>query len=652
MANKNVFEGSDLEIRTRLREASKSDEGAATLILKIDDVEQPPVEMSVRRNWAEHRHTFSEVPFDKDNYRVEYEVQHDGETYVGADDYTVWPTWVDVKLTDDVTRAPAPNTAFKLEFEGGETSSFRTGESGRVRCKVKYKALLRGLLDTPTLTFLRWSGPTQHGRSREAFVELPEYAASLVSPAWKGQSIEQFVNLSSGNQGATLGHDQKGRRIAFNLKLVDKRSPGNVINPPNGQPIYVKVELADRAGRNADLADLEGVNEKGSTAAALSGKLATANGAASFTLVLGRGGLERYKVRIGTTPACEDVTVKLTSMRKLWVGSVGRAACPDISKAVAAFRKVGITLEKEADLLMTDNQLGRAIVRAADSPHSSDRFIVGSHNLSEVTAAWAPLHAPLTAFLVWADHQYDAATGDSPLCRSLSTDISKTEKITWPPTGAKVYGAKVDAFETVERDAHKCTIFRNSLCDGDASLRNASALVLGSGQNGAALDVGANLYIDPKKSIRHVWVKVPDDLIPIIENGRLVRVAFDVHYAKGPYLGWASNGGVVIALRGQSTSAAMSTIVHEIGHRLNQLSDRSAGVSISRREQHKLQYNERGHSGWHCAEGISSKVFSSGADLTGLNGSCVMFGESVTFTKYDFCAKCTPFVLAELVDKV
>jgi hypothetical protein len=98
------------------------------------------------------------------------------------------------------------------------------------------------------------------------------------------------------------------------------------------------------------------------------------------------------------------------------------------------------------------------------------------------------------------------------------------------------------------------------------------------------------------------------------------------------------------------------TIVHEIGHMMNQAGESTvAGLDVG--TDHGKTYTsarEPYHLGGHCAEGIDDAIFADPSQqLKGrAAATCVMYGEGSTTKLADFCAKCAPFVMAEPLDRV
>jgi len=88
-------------------------------------------------------------------------------------------------------------------------------------------------------------------------------------------------------------------------------------------------------------------------------------------------------------------------------------------------------------------------------------------------------------------------------------------------------------------------------------------------------------------------------------------------------------------------------MAHEMGHAMKMVASNAMvipGIADPKAE-HGRWYDARGHQGDHCAEGVPVAVYSSGADLDGQPGTCVMFGESDTGGPVDFCDRCKKILL-------
>lgn len=643
MANIDVFEKSDLKIKVKLKQKSKKDNDTAQLIKTVDNLTVSTESLSVRKQWVEVKHTFADVPDDKDNYQFKYRVTHDGETIQGADTYTVWPRTAKVTLKNDADDTPLPDAYFDLKFANDEVSHFQTDGSGERECKLKQKSIW-GIGDMTRLVFVTWDGATT-GRVRVARMRVVKYKATLELPAWTDATRTQYVNTKSEKKGKELGHDGLGRSVAFTVKLVDADDPTRELGPDPNQQVFIKATLTDMTKRTANTPTLVDVKElDASTPGVVTGTVKSDNAhRARFTLRLGLGGKEKCKLEVGTTNACSDAKVEFINKRKLWVQSIAAAgATPSLANATGAMDNVGIELARDADVVLAPNDApAGAMLPGAVFGQGSDMLVIGDHNVGAFTKKWTKEHAPLSAYLIFCDYQFDAGR------RAQSTSIS---------------------YDTVDADPFTCTPLSEDYVLLPKNLHNGKCAVVGTwksnattgthkGAKGAIPDncYGVDWAGDPGK----LTITLPALAKAVVDGGETLTITLKVTYAEGEYNGWTPStprGGVVIALRnsdGARIAADMNkTVVHELGHLLNQVGE-TAGTGLTLDVDHEWNYTGRGHLGGHCAFGVSKGVYDGGGSMEGQGAAtCVMYGEASDNKSVDFCVKCAPFVKAEPMEKL
>ena len=659
MATKDIYEKGKLDIKVKLKEKSKKETDTARLILVVDGVDKAPITLTVKKQTVTHNHVFEDVAATKDNYLLTYRVEHDTETIRSSTEYRVWPLTAKVKLVNQIDFAPLKDIAFDLLFEGGAVSHFRTGADGTCLCKLKQKALF-SIPSLPHVSFMEWQSGKDHGRDRVANMLVVQYKADLVSPAgWAGTEVKQYVNLASANTGDTLGHDNQGTKVAFKVKLVDALDATRPVTAPIGHDVFLKATLSEMTKRNAKLPTFVGATILKTSKTEVTAKVQTiGGGTATFTLQLGLGGKEKVKLQVGTTAACADFEVDFEGWRKLWLQSIAPAGKkPALDDAVGAMEKVGIELlaEPDVDIAGAAPPAG-SIVPGATFGVAGDQVVVGDHNVTAFTALWTKTNDPLSAYAVFCDFQFDG--GEVPQIANASYDFPETQTIAWPP-GGDVRGFVARPLPASQK------ILAVNLQNGNHAVQgtwtvNGPADSPHLGATGA-FDA-ADLHVDWATGPGLVWVRAPAALVPILDDGAEVTADLDVAWCKGPYNGWAPDppvGGVVIALRngsqGERPAHGMNqTLVHELGHLLNQVNDTpGAGVALSRSSDHKWNYTGRGHSGGHCAFGVSWLAFKTGGSMAGKSAAiCVMYGEGSDTRGIDYCVKCAPFVKAEPMESL
>ena len=299
-----------------------------------------------------------------------------------------------------------------------------------------------------------------------------------------------------------------------------------------------------------------------------------------------------------------------------------------------------------------------SIVPGATFGIGGDQVVVGDHNVSSFTPLWTKTNDPLSAYAVFCDFQFDAGT--APQLASVAYGFPLTQTIDWPPGGTE------RGFVTRPLSGDQELLAVN--------LQNGNHAVQGTWEvtgPGDSAHLGAtaafaddDLYVDWAASPGRLFVRAPAALVPMLDDGAEVRVELDVAWCEGPYNGWAPSnppGGVVVALRNgggaggaRPANGMNQTLVHEVGHLLNQVDDTpGAGVAPTRSSDHKWNYTGRGHSGGHCGFGVNWLVFKTGGSMSGKSAAiCVMYGEGSDTRGIDYCVKCAPFVKAEPMESL
>lgn len=652
-----VYEKGVLQIKARLKERSKKSTDVARLFLDVDGTDGVPIGLSVAKKELVHRHVFDDVPQDKDNYQVAYRITHRSETIRGSDTYRVWPAAVKVTLKRE-DNTVLPNVHFDLRYHDDSSHGrFRSGNDGSCVC-----FLHKSTYSFPNITdlvFVRWE-PGANRRERVAIVRPATYKATLVTPAgWAGTEVTQSVNVASAQAGDTLGHDKQGRSVKFNLKLTNTNDPGQTA--PAGESLYIKATLSEMTKRTAELPTLVGVLDLVATATELTGRVQSGvAGKASFTLKLGLGGKEKLKLQMGTTPECTDAEVKFVNARKLWLESIARAgAKPALADATAAMKKVGVELLEEPDVDVAGaNPPAGSMVPGRHFGLGSPQLVVGDHNINSFTTLWAKPHAPLGAYAVFCDYQFDAGE-NGPETADLYYDVPMAN-IVWPPTGVNVGGFQVAPCPR-GRTLLPVDLRGNDSVTGEWYVTAPP----NHPQLWQSTPLPADhIHVDWVNNPDRAIIKLPGAVVNLVSGGATVQVHLQVTTVKGPYNGWAPDppkGGVVIALRnraganGLRAAAGMNqTVVHELGHLLNLVADvPGRGTGMTLEDDHDRHYRFRGHSGGHCATGVGLVTYRLGGDLSGnADATCVMYGEGSSTRKIDFCAKCAPFVLVEPMERL
>lgn len=641
MPHENHFEDNKVTIRVKLVPNARNAQDSADLIIKDCNGDSAPINLRIKKEWIEHKHTFARVPDQRESYEFSYEVRHEGQTKQGDMTATVWPRTVNVKLLNVLDNQAMPNKHFHLGVGDNEFGYYKTDGNGVAQCKLKHTGVVQ-MRSRPELRFVQWVDGKGVGRNREALVERVEYRAAITAPDWAIGVVDHFVNVASA--GGLPGHDHNGRDIRILVKLVDPRSPTARITPRGGERIYVKATLSELTARTQQKATLAGLQALDRAGDVITGYLTANAGTGAFTLTLGFGGLERCKLQIGTTPDCSDVAVEFINKRKVWIRSLSAPEkAPDMSDARRSLVPVGISLEEEDALTINPDTLPAGTVIPGDCfGATGDAFIVGTHNIAAVKAAWQTGKAPLGAYVIFADYQYDGAKNNT------KTSASST------------FSGSVSAW-VVLSSTKNVTFLPIDLRNGNFAVNGAWVSLATQGQHAGAQgvlsrnDFGFDAINHPGK----VKVTLPPEAADVVNAGESVRVTVNALPAAGAYNGWApsnpNNGGVVIALKNRQGARKVSemnqTVTHELGHMMGLVKEPTADTGLTLAGNHGWHYDTtRAHTGSHCATGISATVYNGGGSLADARGSCVMFGMAHAKRKGDLCDKCKPFLTCRTLE--
>ena len=140
--------------------------------------------------------------------------------------------------------------------------------------------------------------------------------------------------------------------------------------------------------------------------------------------------------------------------------------------------------------------------------------------------------------------------------------------------------------------------------------------------------------------VNHNKIKIHFDKIPkrhFLHFFRKAQVKIKVRLLKSSINGLSWYNTIWIAHENMHSGTRplkekLATTIHETGHFIGMV---PAGQTT--------HYTGHGHKGGHCTTGLSA-TDKAKTEYWGLSGTCVMFGESATGRKNEFCAKCDPSV--------
>ena len=387
-------------------------------------------------------------------------------------------------------------------------------------------------------------------------------------------------------------------------------------------------------------------------------------GAANFEVELGLAGGDRAKIMAGITKACEDTTLYVQNWRRIWYQLTvpeGEDE-PDLSQSADALGKVFIEYLKEGETKTIPKGAGpEGICSWVDGSYFADRYgtspgelvsNIGKHNREHFHGLFEPVHTPLHVHVLCSRVVFDARNNAKRRKQYLRMPVTLDTKVTWSD-GSQVVGLRkgVDA-----------GFYPTKLYDG------SHPLMAGRWKASDKSAQGDITEDDTFIKNHRITVKLPDDALEYLngvgegEAPRTVKVSIRVWTADGPLNG-NSQGHLQLLRIGRDDKGICQTLCHELGHSLRQVANTSSRKSPGLTGlPHGREYTDNGHSGAHCAEGMSADNYAGGAGKAGTRYQgnfrgkseckCVMYGEGSPTRANDFCERCKPFIVAEAAQSV
>lgn len=652
-----IYEESQLKVKFKLLQASKSGTAQGRLTIRLDGQLFANHPISVKKQWAEHLQNLVKVPDDKENYTLDFSVTCATETVTHGTTYRVWPknSVITVKGRDDSNSADTP---FTLKYSDNSTQDHMTDGGGTCDCRLKKKLTFT---IEPARGYEKLDPQPGVGRARTAKLVATTYTAKIASPDFT-QETKVFLNVPSANAGDTLGHDAQGDEMVINLEGEADDGGDIAARVKAGDKYHIKMTLDQLSKRTDERIALQGVagltttpNYKTHTATVD----VAADGKAQFRVKFGPSGNEKCKIEVGTTAACADASLEFITRRKIGVQQYIYEGVNAISIADTqrAFDEVGIDVEAETDGNIDLDALPAGCVHPGNTFGLAYNrvLIIGDHNIRDVREQINYNH-PWSTYTVYTAIQFDAGRARDTY-RQTAT-LTQRSGVNFPGTGA----TRGTYFKVTDSER---AILPVSLYPGIAPVRGTWTVKTNGTATPVSLtgDIPADHfhinYADSAHRNR-LYVKVPAIPESVLAAGGTVEVSVISHSYFGPYLGWAPSVGlkkvygVVIGLHADAGRSLISaaemnkTIVHEVGHVLGQAPQADI-AGLSRKNDHGYIYDGRGHSGTHCASGVSALTMKSGCDFgpfSYLAATCVMYGSVALRQKVTFCARCKPFVIA------
>ena len=585
-------------------------------------------------------------------YDLTYQVDHGGDAHDGAESWTVWPktlelapqghdTPVQLKLLQQGKPITAPP---KIAKDKTAKVTLQRPEAFTLQSKFPWKVK---------------NGATASGQGRKLTVDLEDILFraefdKLADGDFDVLPIKQLVNVKSERDKSEVGLDHKGPEIALHFKIAGVLGDldAATLAESAGMPLYVRATYGKKTKRNdpghprklgADGLKVSGDEQKGTV------KL-DKHGLATCRLHLPLSGGETCKVEIGSTDTYGDDEKYFETLRQLHFQLSHPASLtkPDPFGFVTSYKEIRVEMvEEPAGAIAANSGPAGAWVDGNEIKSGFGRpaLIIGVHNEKAFhKLSFKHKNDSKYAHFLICDFQFDAG----PLASRSFTLESKY--LTGSTLGITI------------RDVQKkgpLAALPTSVNDGTVALGKVFWSIPKTGKKGTiAL---ANCTLDYANNIARrgkISCPLPTEVMTAYSANEKVTIGFQIQFAKGPYLGSSTKNLILIAAYENKPSQISEddlnkTMVHELGHALGMC---AAEITIPGipdvKKEHGRSYTDRGHQGGHCAKGISAADFNNKSlDLTGLSGTCAMFGEGAASVTRSYCDLCQKLLLPASLTK-
>lgn len=573
-----------------------------------------------------------------------------------------WRVYYKVSLGDDESISPELEVYLdKLELttqdeEGNALAD--VGFSVTVGKDGKPKKGNTGSTGTLELTNLppgepvqvRWQAPArlvewvEDGAGKKVAKLKKSFKARLLFPP-SGEHT-QWINFA-----ADPKHPDRGSKLKVRVGVVPEDGPSLA-----GDEYFLKAEWAaeeELSARNDPKRALVGGKAEDWSGDGVGRvvKLAKDGAEAVFELQLGMAGGDEVTLSVGGTDACEDDKVVVKNLRKLFYQITHRktlGAPVDMSSMTASLDEVGVEYERYGLETYEEGQKGLPKGTFFDGAEVGLPGVrlsaIGDHNKKFFhEKLFKDTKKPLGVHVLMADLQVDGGT---------------------PSALVETHEPELDS-DSVEVDCARIP-FKTALQDGKSALVAASWQSLAPKGHADYKKKGtlgaANFEFRPLA--QQVVVKLSPPASELVGDGsgakHPVKVRFKIKVVAGFYNGeadWKYGNWQIIAtkqpndardaLEDRPAERACQTLTHELGHTMSQVVTPTGAPPGLDHADHGRQYSGHGHSGSHCADGMSQGDFDGLESFQGRSDcTCVMYGEGADARTIHFCDRCKPFVRA------
>lgn len=454
------------------------------------------------------------------------------------------------------------------------------------------------------------------------------------------------------NHATTKEHPEWGHKLLVRVGVEDEDGPTR-----KGDQLFLKATWAAKeklSKRNVPARALAGGAQLPWSKPDV-GRVVTIKedgGEAVFELELGYAGGDEVTIKVGGTDTVEDSDCTIANWRKLYyqVTHKDGLAVPDLTRLKETLADLFIEYEPYATKTFKETDegvpAGTFFDGAALGKPGKKLVNIGDHNKKWFhTKLFDDDKKPLGVHVLLCDVQFDGGNPNhyvdvhNPILSVTSVEVStsSSDRYCFPvalQTGKSPIVA--GSWRSMAPVGHPDNGKSGKITDAELTMKvrdrkikitlpGEAAAIVGDGTGGPRLDAGTK---------------------------HKVKINLKVKVCMGEYLGEADgNKGnwQLIAISAEDTTNDI--MAHELGHTMNQcVQNRQAPPPGLKLTDHDRRYTAHGHTGPHCAEGMSAGDFA-GADYTlHLECKCIMYGENDpegSSSNGKFCDKCKPFVMGE-----
>jgi hypothetical protein len=637
-----IFEETKLKLSLKVSKG-ETPEKSVEFILLVDGEEHSKHTSNLQGTsftWATVAPKIDDAKVKQWPYELKYQVKHGGDTHDAVECWTVWPKTLELE-------PKGHDSPVQLKL-------LQQGKPIKAPPKIAKDKTANVVLKRPEGFSIQaafpWTvknkDPIDSGQGRKLTVELERVLFQVEFDKLadgKYLAIRQMVNVKSEKSKAELGTDAKGHEVALHVKvsgLIEELSEEKLAESA-GMPVYVKATFGNKTKRTdtrklvADGVKTAGDEQTGTV------KL-DKKGTATFRLELPLSGGETCKVEIGSTDTYGDDERSFETWRQLHfqISHPASLTKPDPMLYVASYDEVKVEMIEEpvGAIAAGSGPAGSWIDgNEVEAGFGRQALVIGLHNEKVIhKLSFKNKNDARYAHFLICDFQFDAGAKSSHEFELPAAYL----------TGATLNIPLTDFENGDDLPAALPTSIKN----GKPALTKLAWRIPSKKKKGEIAVANCTVdYANNQATCGQISCTLPADVIADHTAGENVFINFVIQLAVGPYNGSSTKNLLLIAAYNPTArpeDKMVQTMVHEVGHALGMVASeiKIPGIADTKAE-HGRAYTGRGHSGGHCAKGVSAADYSGGGSLGGKPGTCVMFGEGGGSRLRSFCDLCQKLLL-------